>query len=213
MNHKIINPVWLGTIAYQEGLRLQAEYQHKTMHEHESFLLGLEHKPVITLGKRVKDARSEILSPPDGYEVEFTDRGGEATIHSPGQLVVYPILPLRELQLSVRDYVAGLETSLISTLKTYDLRAETHEGDTGVFTTNGKIGFIGIRVSNGISSHGLSLNVKNDLEVFQKIRACGKLNRPLDSLLNHKIDATPQDVFKKFIAVFAQVFGLTFLGE
>jgi lipoate-protein ligase B len=80
-------------------------------------VLGFEYYPVVTLGKRA-ELNEELLGTRDelvarGFEIAETDRGGQATLHSPGQLVIYPIVPIQKLKISVRDYVAALEDATI----------------------------------------------------------------------------------------------------
>jgi lipoyl(octanoyl) transferase len=148
-------------------------------------LMGFEYYPVITLGKRA-EASEELINSADsiqklGIELVETDRGGQATLHSPGQLVIYPLVPIRKLGISVRDFVGILESSTILWLQKYQIKAEKRE-DAGVFTDRGKIAFIGIRVDRGITKHGISINISNDLSMFDQIRACGQIKRSLDSL-------------------------------
>lgn len=189
---------WCGLISYKDGLEEQAKSYDHCLLTGESTLLGLEHMSVITLGKRIHDTNSEIRFCPEGVEVCFTDRGGEATLHSPGQLVVYPVLNIRKINLNVRDYVCLLERSAVSALKTFGIQTFIINGQPGVFTERGKIAFLGIRVRNGVTQHGMSINVCNDLSLFQHIRACGKDSQSLDSMQMHDINATPKHVFTIF---------------
>lgn len=168
-------------------------------------VLGFEYYPVITLGKRA-EAQDELLWKSEelqaqGFEVVETDRGGQATLHSPGQLVIYPLVPIRKLQISVRDFVALLEEATIQWLSKYQIQAYRKE-DAGVFTDKGKIAFIGIRVENGITRHGISINVSNDLNLFGGIRACGKANRHLDSVFENGIEIELRAAFEAWILYF-----------
>lgn len=146
-------------------------------------LIG-EHSPTVTFGKTSSPA--EVLTTFDAtWKLVQTDRGGQATLHLPGQLVCYPIIDLRSQGISVRSYVECLERSTIGALAELGVRAFGREGQTGVFTDKGKIAFIGIRVRNGVSMHGLSLNITNELAPFQNIRACGITCGTFDHLLNY----------------------------
>jgi len=147
-------------------------------------LLLLEHPPVYTRGRRSEDA--ELPMAPEWYEaqgveVHDTDRGGRVTYHGPGQLVVYPIVSLRPYGDDVHEYVRRLERVAISSLGAHGVEAQTIEGLTGVWTRGGpppegearKIGSIGVHVSRGITTHGMAVNVRNDLQPFEWIVPCG----------------------------------------
>jgi lipoyl(octanoyl) transferase len=138
-----------------------------------------------------------------GIEVEDTDRGGRVTYHGPGQLVAYPIVDLRPAGGDVHSFVRGLERAMIAALGDWGVRATVFEGLTGVWTAGApplpvgeigpqgtrvrgpeppgdatarearKIGSIGIHVSGGITTHGLAVNVSNDLQPFEWIVPCG----------------------------------------
>lgn len=88
---------------------------------------GRQHPPVFTLGKRgrledVKVGSTELQRL--GIEIASIPRGGEVTFHGPGQLVLYPILHLKRLQLGPRAYVEALEDVAIETAAEYNIHAE-----------------------------------------------------------------------------------------
>jgi lipoyl(octanoyl) transferase len=139
-------------------------------------LLLLEHPPVYTRGRR--SAPEELPMADEWYEmqgieVRDTDRGGRVTYHGPGQLVCYPIVSLRPYGDDVHEYVRRLERVAISALDDHGVPAETVEGLTGVWTDGRKIGSIGVHVSRGVTTHGLAVNVSNDLQPFEWIVPCG----------------------------------------
>jgi lipoyl(octanoyl) transferase len=165
-------------------------------------LLLLEHPPVYTRGRRSNPEELPMATEwyeMQGIEVRDTDRGGQITYHGPGQLVVYPIVDLRPFGDDVHEYLRRLEQVAIRSLGEYDVESQTIEGLTGVWTkgepplggrraeetqtTDGigpsaelearKIGSIGVHVSRGITTHGLAINVSNDLKPFEWIVPCG----------------------------------------
>ena len=136
----------------------------------EDELWCLEHPPVYTLGLGGKQAH--VISP-GNIPVIKTDRGGQVTYHGPGQLIVYCLLDLHRRGLGIRAFVRLLEQSVIDMLAGLDLYAERKEGAPGVFTNNGKIAALGIRIRKGCCYHGLALNVDLDLAPFQGIDPCG----------------------------------------
>jgi lipoate-protein ligase B len=108
-----------------------------------------------------------------GIEVHDTDRGGRVTYHGPGQLVAYPIVSLKPYGDDVHEYVRRLERVAIEALAEHGVEAGTIEGLTGVWTGERKIGSIGVHVSRGVTTHGLAINVNNDLQPFEWIVPCG----------------------------------------
>ena len=136
----------------------------------------LEHPPVYTLGARGDD--SHLLATPQalaafGAEVVRTDRGGNVTFHGPGQLVAYPILNLRGRGVGAASYVRALEAIMIEAVARFGVRGERVRGRPGVWVDGAKLAAVGVRVSRGISRHGLALNVSTDLEWFARIVPCG----------------------------------------
>jgi lipoyl(octanoyl) transferase len=140
-------------------------------------LLLLEHTSVYTAGKRTEpDER-----PTDGTEVIDVDRGGKITWHGPGQLVGYPIVRLPD-PVDVVAHVRRLESFLIELLNGFGVAGERVDGRSGVWVrsdnhvnkpTFNKIAAIGIRVAEGVTMHGFSLNCSNSLEPYANIVACG----------------------------------------
>ena len=151
-------------------------------------LLLLEHHPVYTRGRR--STAEELPMAVEWYEmqgieVRDTDRGGRVTYHGPGQLVAYPIVSLKPYGDDVHEYVRRLERVATSSLAEHGVEAGTIEGLTGVWTRGEapgsaggprearKIGSIGVHVSRGVTTHGLAVNVNNDLQPFEWIVPCG----------------------------------------
>jgi lipoate-protein ligase B len=176
-------------------------------------LLLLEHPPVYTRGRRSSPEElpmAEEWYAMQGIEVRDTDRGGQVTYHGPGQLVAYPIVDLRAYGDDVHEYVRRLERVAISSLGERGVSAGTIEGLTGVWTEGDparKIGSIGVHVSRGITTHGLSVNVNNDLQPFEWIVPCGiegcqvsSLSRELDAEAD--FDAFAGTVAERYAAVY-----------
>jgi lipoyl(octanoyl) transferase len=180
-----------GLTPYAEAWDLQKDLvQLRKKEEISDTFILCEHPPVFTVGRAAKDAvnlgAGEVYLRSLGAEVFWSDRGGDATFHGPGQIVGYPILRLR-----VRDthaYLRGLEEVLIHVLEDYGLEGWHHPEYTGVWVADRKIAAIGVKFSSGwITSHGFALNVKTDLSWFDRITPCGikefgvtSLSRELD---------------------------------
>ena len=177
--------IWLGTMDYLEARDLQLSLVEKIHAGTEpNTMLLLEHPHVYTKGRLSKT--SDVLLPEEelsdkGIPVYETDRGGQVTYHGPGQLVVYPIVNLKEWGGPVK-YVRALEQVVITTLAEMGITANCEPGNTGVWTDQGKIAAIGVKISRGIAFHGLALNVNTDLRYYQNIIPCGIADRPVTSM-------------------------------
>ncbi len=130
----------------------------------------LQHPQVLTLGAGGDAAH---IRPNCPLPVVRSRRGGQATCHAPGQLVVYMLLDLRRLRIGVRTLVQRLEGAALALLGEVGLDAHRTPGMPGVYVAGRKIASIGLHVSRGRSSHGLSLNVAPDLSLFRHIDICG----------------------------------------
>lgn len=151
----------------------------------------VEHDPVFTLGQAGKP--EHVLSARD-IPVIHTNRGGQVTYHGPGQLVAYPLVDLRRLNIGVREFVCRIEQALIDTLATWNVTAARRSGAPGVYVNGAKIGALGLRVRRGCTFHGLALNVAMDLEPFSRINPCGYEGLQVTSVLKSGGPATLDEV-------------------
>lgn len=130
----------------------------------------LQHPPVYTLGQAGKP---EHLLRETPIPLVKIDRGGQITYHGPGQVVAYLLLDLHRRHLKVRELVQLMEQAVIDCLADYGIAAERKDKAPGVYVDGAKIAALGLRVRNGCSYHGLSLNVDMDLAPFSWINPCG----------------------------------------
>ena len=151
----------------------------------------LEHPPVFTLGTAADKAH--VLNPGD-IPVIQTDRGGEVTFHGPGQLVIYFLLDIKEKKLGPKALVANLQNLIQNILKNYSIESSFIEGAPGVYVEDKKIASIGLRISNGRSYHGISLNVNMDLAPFSLINPCGYAGLEVTQISHFDSNATLEDV-------------------
>ena len=130
----------------------------------------LQHPPVFTLGQAGRE--EHVL---DAHDIPLvkTDRGGQVTYHGSGQLVAYLLLDIRRRSMGIRELVDLIENSLVALLATYDIQAHTRRDAPGVYVGEDKIAALGLRINNGRSYHGFSLNVDMDLTPFDYINPCG----------------------------------------
>jgi len=179
-------PVGLGSrrVPYERAWALQRRlHQAHVEGTGEDTVLVLEHDPVFTAGKRT-DPRERPL---DDTPVVDVDRGGKITFHGPGQLVGYPIVALPR-HVYVVDYVRRLEEALIATCADLGVSAGRVQGRSGVWLPAGagrperKVAALGIRVSRGVTMHGLAINCDVDLDWFSRIVPCGISDAGVTSL-------------------------------
>jgi len=200
----------LGITAYEPLQQLQAAWRRAVASgAAPPVLLLLEHLPVVTLGMRADPLTSLVDGHPlPALPIARSERGGLATLHSPGQLISYPIMKLPHKDL--RAYVWGLEEVVVRLLATYQLEAERRPGRPGVYVDGRKIASVGLRCERWVASHGTSLNVDPDLALFDRVVCCGDPSlrqTSLASLLEHA--PTLADVKNLYPAVFAEVFGMS----
>jgi len=166
----------LGLIDYEEAYALQKSCVEEAWRENKDFLLLCEHPAVLTLGRLA--TQDHILAPCQdlrdrNIKVLSTDRGGEVTLHAPGQLVVYPILHLENLKRDLKWYLSKLEQVAIDLLGDFGIVATRMPEKTGVWVGQRKIASVGIGVKRWVTFHGIAINVATDLGLFGLIRPCG----------------------------------------
>lgn len=183
----------LGVMEYGACLDLQrqilADVQQQTA---EDTILVVEHPFVATLGRRgeASDVFDRTLPV---FEIE---RGGKATLHGPGQLVVYPIVHLGVGNRDVRAWVRHLEAFIHAMLGQFGVATHTREDYPGVWTdeTQKKIASIGIAVQRWVSFHGIAVNVTLDPREFERLDPCGLGASVMTNLRLEGSDASPEDV-------------------
>lgn len=146
-------------------------------------LIVLQHHPVYTMGTNGTEEYLNFDLKDSPFPIYRTERGGEVTYHGPGQLVMYPIINLRNHKMDLHWYLRALEEVVIRVLSsTFSINAHRIDGLTGVWAGNQKLAAIGIRVSKWITFHGLALNVTTDLTPFNWIVPCGIRNRKVGNI-------------------------------
>jgi lipoate-protein ligase B len=219
---------WLGLVPYQQAWDLQVDLARQiAVGEQPPTLLLLEHPHTYTFGR--SGHASNLLW--DKAELEqrdvqvlWVDRGGDVTYHGPGQLVGYPLIPLRidslvnprtdsSTPLPHADYLGylrSLEQVIILALKQLDVQASQQKNLTGVWVAGAKIAAIGVKVdARGITRHGFALNVAPDMSYWDGIIGCGLQGYPVTSL-SRLLPAPPpmEQVIQAVIGAFAEVFSL-----
>ena len=187
----------LGRVAYTPTFeQMQALTVARDVNSPDEFWL-LEHPPVFTLGQA--GLESHLLHA-TSVPLVHTDRGGQITYHGPGQVVIYMLLDLKRRGMMIKEWVRRIEEAIILTLGDYGLQTERHEGAPGIYIGNdgtqthagAKIAALGLKVKNGCTYHGLSLNVVMDLSPFLQINPCGYAGLETVDMRTMGVDA-PQD--------------------
>lgn len=173
--------------------------------------VGSHQEPVITLGKNpcTSIVHQEKLSKRPEVIIRAIERGGGATVHEPGQIVLYPILNIKFHGLLIKDLACLLERCMVSFLARFGLSAIRAQGSPGIFIGREKIGFVGLRIKQDISSHGMALNVLNDCQLFGAIDPCGISGLRVTSLARH-VEVT-QDI-ERFLGFIGEDFRNNFLA-
>ena len=160
----------LGRVEYEPTFQAMQDFTAGRTNETPDELWIVEHTPVYTLGQAGKP---EHILEDVGIPVVRIDRGGQVTYHGPGQVVIYLLLDLQRLKIKVRELVTTIEQGVIDFLAAHGIAAERRAGAPGVYVGEAKIAALGLKIKNGCSYHGLSLNVDMDLYPFTAINPCG----------------------------------------
>ena len=194
-----------GLTDYADAVRvMEARAEAISAGDADELIWLVEHPPLYTAGTSAK--RDDLLDP-DRFPVYDSKRGGQYTYHGPGQRVVYVMLDLNKRGRDIRQFVKSLETWVIETLATFNVKGEIREGRVGVWVerpekpapiTGGvaedKIAAIGIRLKKWVSYHGISINVDPHLDHFDGIVPCGISTFGVTSLVDLGLPVTMDDV-------------------
>jgi lipoyl(octanoyl) transferase len=204
-----------GLIDFNDAWRRQRELSDAILHDnHPDTLVFCQHPSVITLGRNTQSgsvvASQELLASM-GVQVIEINRGGEATVHNPGQLVGYPIFNLQRTKPDLHWFLRTIEQCIIDALSEISIESGRVESLTGVWVKEqNKICAIGIHCSRWITSHGFALNINNDLRLFSTIIPCGITERGVISVKelvgdSVSFDLVQQTVEDSFLAKFSSI--------
>ena len=161
----------------------------------------LEHENIFTAGTSYK--KTEILD--KSIKILETNRGGKITYHGPGQLICYFVIDLKKRKKDIRKFISTIEKTIIDTLKFYKIKTFADKKNIGIWFQDEfeikKVAAIGVRVSKWIAYHGFSLNIENDLKVYDSIIPCGIKDRGVTNL-KKIINQDYKDIGNKLIQNF-----------
>ncbi len=205
-----LNIRWLGKLPYGEAYILQKGLHSATSQESTPFdyLLLLEHNNVVTIG-RSGDINNLLVSKNilNENNIEFfeTDRGGDITFHGDGQLIGYPIIRLDDPK-KVVPFVRKIENVIIDSLAELSIEAFSKTDETGVWTKEGKIASIGIKVSKWTTLHGFSLNISENTKGFDFINPCGSSEEHVVSIQQYDETVSFKEVTEIISRKFVEIF-------
>lgn len=183
-----------GLTPYAEALALQNQLVQQVLAGGPEVIILCEHPAVITVGTGGGLDTPSV----EGTLVLATGRGGKATLHNPGQRVVYPILDLNRRGRDLKAYVRQLEDWGIAALAELGL-AGMRTKNIGVWLPvregePAKVLAIGVRVRRWVSLHGMALNVDNDLTLAAHFTPCGLTGKAVTRLVDHGWQGTMAEV-------------------
>jgi lipoyl(octanoyl) transferase len=222
---KRLRGVWLGRRAYAGVQALQEKLLAlRQAGAIEDTLLLLEHEPVVTLGRGAK--QENVLLGPEllaarGIDLVTSTRGGDVTLHAPGQLVAYPIVDLSPDHRDVRRWVRTLTETMRRIAEEHGIASGRHEEHVGLWadaalpsrfataasaTELVKIGAIGVRISRWVTMHGFALNLSPDLALYEAIVPCGIREHGVASLASLGASPGPvETVAERALAILAEL--------
>jgi lipoyl(octanoyl) transferase len=226
---RTLSAVWLGRRPYSEVVAEQERlFAERQAGGGEDVVLLLEHTPVVTLGRGAKP--EHLLATPEtlaaaGVALERTNRGGDVTLHAPGQLVAYPIVDLNPDRRDVRRWVQALTETMRRLATELGVATGTHPKHVGLWADaqnpqrfeDGasaqepvKLGAIGVRISRWVTMHGFALNLVNDLALYGLIVPCGIREHGVASVASlGGRRLTPAELAPRAFEVLAEVTGAT----
>jgi lipoyl(octanoyl) transferase len=209
----------LGLVGYNEASTIQEEIHGRIKEQNENpHLIFCSHLPVITMGTStttdsllVDEATLEV----NGIEILRSARGGNITYHGPDQLMIYPLLDLKQLRRDIGWYMRTLEEVIIATLRNYGIIGERCVGNAGVWINppKYKIASMGVRVRRWCTLHGIALNIyRDEKKGFQLIAPCGFKQVRMTSIAELLTSSDQQielsDVKEIFVSHFKENFRL-----
>jgi lipoyl(octanoyl) transferase len=204
----------LGTVEFEAALALQRLLAYQVAGERGlSALILCEHPPIITIGR--EGSRAQIRCEPEElrlrrWAVRWVNRGGGCILHLPGQLAIYPILPLHHFGLGVQSYLSRLQCALAGLLGDFEIESQTRLRQTGLWVGNRLLADVGVAVRDWVSYFGAVLNINPDLEPFRLIANGGPGDGPMTSLERERRGPLrPALVRERFLEHFTAHFSFT----
>ncbi len=202
----------LGLVEFEAALGLQRRLVYNVAGDRNTASLILcEHPPLITVGRH--GSWAHIFCEPNelrarGWPVRWVNRGGGCLLHVPGQLAIYPILPLDQLGLGLQVYLDRLHEVVMALLDDFSIRGETRPAQAGVWIGSRPIAGSGVAVRDWVTYYGAFLNINPDLSFFRLLRSAGSEGGTMTSVERERRGPLrPSLVRERFLEHFAARFG------
>lgn len=209
----MIKPVivrYLGLQDYPDVLQRMQAFNAARGAETSDEIWLLQHPPVFTLGLNAKP--EHVLDAGDIPLIQ-ADRGGQVTYHGPGQLIAYLLMDVRRNKLGIRQMVSRLEQAVIDLLAGQGVEAHAKKHAPGVYVGEAKIAALGLRVKQGGTYHGLSLNVDMDLSPFERINPCGYPGLSVIDMAQLGLGYTVDQVSEQLLAALCHQFEINDISK
>jgi lipoyl(octanoyl) transferase len=155
-------------------------------------LLLVEHDTVITVGRggSPRHVRTESTLLRTGQiKTAWVNRGGGCLLHCPGQLAIYPLVPLRWHGLSIGAMLDRLLTAVVEMLDELTVTGQTKPGRYDIWSRSGQLAATGIAVRHGVTYYGMWLNVAPPMGLFRLVDADPIDGTPMSSLATERRSA------------------------
>jgi lipoyl(octanoyl) transferase len=179
----------LGTVDFEDCLSLQRRLAYDALSRADGRIVVLicKHPPLITIGRggsraHVRMTGAELAQ--RQLEIRYISRGGGAILHAPGQLAIYPIVPLELHGWTIGDYLRRLQRSLADLLLEYKVKPTPVPGSMALAGRSGVLAALGVSVRHGVTMHGAFLNVNPEMRDFGRVEVAG--GQTMSSLLSHR---------------------------
>jgi lipoyl(octanoyl) transferase len=179
----------LGTVDFEDCLSLQRRLAYDALSRGDGRIIVLicEHPPLITIGRggsraHVRLTGAELVQ--RQLEIRYISRGGGAILHAPGQLAIYPIVPLETHGWSIGDYLRALQQALGELLVEFKVQPTPVPGSMALAGKSGILAALGVKVRSGVTMHGAFLNVNPEMRDFGRVEVAG--GQTMSSLLSHR---------------------------
>ncbi len=186
----IIQVYLLGDVAFDAALLLQRRLRYDvTGDRSQAGLILCEHPPLITIGRQ--GSRRHLHAEPNelalrGWPVRWVSRGGGCWLHLPGQIAIYPILPLDRLGLTIPVYLMRLCEVIEKVIDDFSIHQPVKSDDAGVWIGNRLVATLGVSVRNDVTLFGTVFNLDADLEWFRAVRCHPRAEEPMTSLVRER---------------------------
>jgi lipoyl(octanoyl) transferase len=204
----------LGTVEFEAALALQRQLAYDVAGDRSAAALVVcEHPPIITVGRQ--GSRAHILYEPEElrtlrWRIRWVNRGGGCLLHIPGQLAMYPILPLDRLALGLQSYLDGLRRVLVALLSDFGIPTSTAAD--GISVGERPLAHLGVAVRDWVTYYGAYLNLDPDLDCLRRVRTAAQAP-PMTSLARERRGPLRAGLVReRFIEHFAAQFGMSRLS-